>query len=78
MIFVDESNFVAENAVQGAMSYVKKNNLGYDTDFNIINVGDEEAFQTVEKGFFLNTHLSMLQSLLIFSFFCNNYKIPGP
>ena len=50
MIFVDESNFVAENAVQGAMSYVKKNNLGYDTNFNFINVGDEEAFQTVEKG----------------------------
>ena len=51
MIFVDESNFVAENAVQGVISYVKKNNLGYDTNFNFINIGDEEAFQTVEKGF---------------------------
>ena len=68
MIFVDESNFVAENAVQGAMSYVKKNNLGYDTDFNIINVGDEEAFQTVEKGFFKYTSInaSITAHFLIF------------
>ena len=51
MIFIDQSNFLAENAIQGAISYVKKNNLGQETNINFMNVGDEEAFQTVEKGF---------------------------
>ena len=51
MIFIDQSNFHAKNAIQGAISYLKKNNLEQEPNINFINVGDEEAFQTVEKGF---------------------------
>ena len=51
MIFIDQSNFHAKNAIQGAISYIKKNNFEQEPNINFINVGDEEAFQTVEKGF---------------------------
>ena len=50
VIVVDDSNFLAENAINGALMYAKTNNLGVITETNLIKIGDKEAYQTVDKG----------------------------
>ena len=59
MIFINKSNFLAENAIQGAISYVKKNNLVQDINLKFINVdSDEEAFLNRYPGLELKDYTS--------------------
>lgn len=47
---MDESNPNAKNAIDGAISFADKNNIGDVMVKEIVRVGDEEAFKTIEKG----------------------------
>ena len=50
---MDDSNPNAENAIDGAISYAVKNNIGKVTTKEIVRVADEEAYKTIEQGDFI-------------------------
>ena len=47
---MDETNPNAENAIDGAISFAAKNNIGEVRVKEIVRVSDEEAFKTIDKG----------------------------
>ena len=53
VILMDDSNPNAENAIDGAISYAVKNNIGKVTTKEIVRVADEEAYKTIEQGDFI-------------------------
>ena len=50
---MDDQNPNAENAIDGAISYAVKNNIGKVTTKEIVRVADEEAYKTIERGDFI-------------------------
>ena len=50
---MNDGNSVAENGIEGGVSYVEKNNLGTVTTKQLLALEDMEPFQTVEKGIIL-------------------------
>ena len=47
---MDEGNKVASNGIEGAINYVERNSLSTITSKKFIELGEEEPFQTVDKG----------------------------
>ena len=47
---MDDQNPNAENAIDGAISYAVKNNIGKVTTKEIVRVAEEEAYKTIERG----------------------------
>ena len=47
---MDEGNRVASNGIEGAINYVERNSLSTITTKKFIELGEEEPFQTVDKG----------------------------
>ena len=63
---MDETNPNAENAIDGAISFAGKNNIGEVSVKEIVRVADEEAFKTIEKGdicFFFELIIVILTSM---------------
>ena len=50
---MDDQNPNAENAIDGAISYAVKNNIGKVTTKDLVRVADEEAYKTIERGDFI-------------------------
>ena len=47
---MDDQNPNAENAIDGAISYAVKNNIGEVITKEIVRVADEDAYKTTEQG----------------------------
>ena len=47
---MDEGNKVASNGIEGGINYVERNGISTVNTKRIIELGEEEPFQTVEKS----------------------------